>query len=86
MAKSDGSVDIWDLLDRTHEPSLTQTISAAPVTSIFPKQVRGRFDKDRNAAETAAAMVAGDWGEAKIEREIRRQNLKDRQISGKKER
>ncbi|XP_076440866.1 dynein axonemal intermediate chain 3-like isoform X2 [Babylonia areolata] len=39
IAKQDGSVDVWDLLDKTHEPSLTQSVSPAPITNIFPYQV-----------------------------------------------
>jgi dynein intermediate chain 3, axonemal len=43
IAKSDGSIDVWDLLDRTHAPILTQSISAHQLTfiscrSISPKQ------------------------------------------------
>ncbi|KAL8583506.1 hypothetical protein ACOMHN_056316 [Nucella lapillus] len=39
IAKQDGSVDVWDLLDKTHEPSLTQSVSPAPITNIYPFQV-----------------------------------------------
>nr|KAG5698305.1 hypothetical protein BaRGS_017007 [Batillaria attramentaria] len=39
ISKDDGSVDVWDLLDKTHEPSLTQSVSPAPITNIFPYQV-----------------------------------------------
>ena len=39
IAKQDGSVDVWDLLDKTHEPSLTQSVSPAPITNIYPYQV-----------------------------------------------
>lgn len=39
IAKSDGSVDIWDLLDRTHAPILTQSISIHKLTFIsFPNK------------------------------------------------
>lgn len=34
IAKSDGSVDIWDLLDRTHAPILSQSISIHRLTFI----------------------------------------------------
>lgn len=39
IAKNDGSVDVWDLLDKTHEPTLTQSVSPAPITTIFPFQI-----------------------------------------------
>ena len=37
IAKSDGSIDIWDLLDRTHAPILTQSISIHKLTFISCK-------------------------------------------------
>ncbi len=39
ITKQDGTLDVWDLLDRTHEPSMSQSISPAPITCIFPWQV-----------------------------------------------
>lgn len=36
IAKVDGSVEVWDLLDKTHEPSLVQSVSPAPITTIYP--------------------------------------------------
>ncbi|XP_071984574.1 dynein axonemal intermediate chain 3 [Engystomops pustulosus] len=36
IGKEDGNVDIWDLLEKTHEPSQTQNISAAAITYIKP--------------------------------------------------
>lgn len=39
ISKNDGSVDVWDLLDKTHEPTLTQSVSPAPITTIFPFQI-----------------------------------------------
>lgn len=39
ITKQDGSIDIWDLLDRTHEPCMNQSISPVPITSIYPYQV-----------------------------------------------
>lgn len=37
IAKSDGTVDIWDLLDRTHAPILSQSISIHKLTFISCK-------------------------------------------------
>lgn len=34
VAKADGSIDIWDLLDRSHEPSMTVNVSSFPLTSL----------------------------------------------------
>ncbi|EDO29743.1 predicted protein [Nematostella vectensis] len=45
IAKADGMVDVWDLLDRSHEPSLTQNITAATITTIFPHQVSTKNQK-----------------------------------------
>jgi WD40 repeat protein len=42
ITKQDGSVDIWDLLDRTHEPCMNQSLSPAPITCIFPYQVTSK--------------------------------------------
>ncbi|ESP02449.1 hypothetical protein LOTGIDRAFT_199692 [Lottia gigantea] len=39
VAKADGSVDVWDLLDKTHEASMNQSISATAITTLFPHQV-----------------------------------------------
>ncbi|WAR24235.1 DNAI3-like protein [Mya arenaria] len=39
ISKMDGSVDIWDLLDKTHEPSITQSVSPVAITRIFPHPV-----------------------------------------------
>ncbi|KAE8609374.1 hypothetical protein XENTR_v10011791 [Xenopus tropicalis] len=36
IGKEDGNVDVWDLLEKTHEPSQTQNIAAAPITYIRP--------------------------------------------------
>lgn len=42
ITKQDGSVDIWDLLDRTHEPSMNQSVSPAPITCIYPFAVTNK--------------------------------------------
>jgi hypothetical protein len=34
IAKADGTIDIWDLLDRTHAPILTQSISIHKLSFI----------------------------------------------------
>ncbi|XP_030062184.1 dynein axonemal intermediate chain 3 [Microcaecilia unicolor] len=36
IGKEDGNVDIWDLLEKTHEPSQTQNISSVLITCIKP--------------------------------------------------
>lgn len=43
ISKADGAVDVWDLLDKTHEPCLTQSVSPAPITSIYPYQTTRRL-------------------------------------------
>lgn len=39
IAKVDGSIDVWDLLDKTHEPTLTQNVSPTAITVLYPHQV-----------------------------------------------
>ena len=34
VGRADGSIDVWDLLDRSHEPSMSVAITSAAVTSI----------------------------------------------------
>nr|CAB3267718.1 WD repeat-containing protein 63 [Phallusia mammillata] len=36
LGTNDGNVEVWDLLDRTHEPLLVQNVTAAQVTQIVP--------------------------------------------------
>ncbi len=43
IAKQDGTLDVWDLLDRTHEPSMSQSITPAPITAIYPWQVTSEY-------------------------------------------
>ena len=43
IAKQDGTLDVWDLLDRTHEPSMSQSITPAPITNIYPWQVTSEY-------------------------------------------
>ncbi|XP_072024061.1 dynein axonemal intermediate chain 3-like isoform X2 [Amphiura filiformis] len=42
IGTADGNVDVWDLLDRTHEPSLSQNVSASAITNIFPWDVSNK--------------------------------------------
>ncbi|KAK2179552.1 hypothetical protein NP493_483g01017 [Ridgeia piscesae] len=42
IGKQDGSVDVWDLLDRTHEPSMNQNVTQASITAIFPFAVTAK--------------------------------------------
>ncbi|KAA0706513.1 WD repeat-containing protein 63 [Triplophysa tibetana] len=39
IGKEDGSVEVWDLLEKSHEPSLTQNISTASITSVRAKSI-----------------------------------------------
>ena len=41
ITKQNGNVDVWDLLDRSHEPSLAQNISTMSITSIQSWQLTG---------------------------------------------
>eukprot|EP00794_Sanderia_malayensis_P008204 gene8204-9084_t len=42
IGKSDGSVDVWDLLDKTHEAFLTQNVTPVTIKTIFPYQVSSK--------------------------------------------
>ncbi|XP_038048584.1 dynein intermediate chain 3, axonemal-like isoform X2 [Patiria miniata] len=42
IGRSDGNIDIWDLLDKTHEPSLSQNVSASTITQIYPWVVNSK--------------------------------------------
>ncbi|EDV22170.1 uncharacterized protein TRIADDRAFT_29120 [Trichoplax adhaerens] len=42
IGKVDGMIDVWDLLDRSHEPSLVQDISSASITYIYAHQLSSR--------------------------------------------
>mmetsp|Transcript_3748 Transcript_3748/g.9465 ORF Transcript_3748/g.9465 Transcript_3748/m.9465 type:complete len:857 (+) Transcript_3748:102-2672(+) len=49
LAKADGAVDVWDLADRTHEPSTTFNVGSAAVTSL-----------SMFAQQSAQLLAAGD--------------------------
>lgn len=36
IARKDGTIDVWDVLDKTHEPFLSQNITPFCITSIVP--------------------------------------------------
>uniref|UniRef100_A0A4W3HMR7 Dynein axonemal intermediate chain 3 n=1 Tax=Callorhinchus milii TaxID=7868 RepID=A0A4W3HMR7_CALMI len=36
IGKENGNIEVWDLLEKTHEPSQIQNISSAPITCIKP--------------------------------------------------
>jgi hypothetical protein len=42
ITKSDGSLEIWDLLDFSHIPTATQTISSSPLSYLEPYQAPGK--------------------------------------------
>ncbi|XP_066297797.1 dynein axonemal intermediate chain 3-like [Branchiostoma lanceolatum] len=42
IATEEGNVEVWDLLDKTHEPTLTQNITACSITRIFPWQISSK--------------------------------------------
>ncbi len=39
ISKQNGSIDIWDIVDRTHAPSLSQSISSSAVTYLNIKNI-----------------------------------------------
>ncbi|CAF3107715.1 unnamed protein product [Rotaria socialis] len=42
ISKQNGSVDIWDIIDRTHAPSLSQSISSSAVTFLNIKVISSK--------------------------------------------
>ncbi|XP_073678880.1 dynein axonemal intermediate chain 3 [Garra rufa] len=42
IGKEDGSIEVWDLLQNTHEPSLNQNISSAGVTCIRTSSISSK--------------------------------------------
>lgn len=39
ISKQNGSIDIWDIVDRTHGPSISQSISSSAVTYLNIKNI-----------------------------------------------
>eukprot|EP00118_Oscarella_pearsei_P015193 m.135700 g.135700 ORF g.135700 m.135700 type:complete len:900 (+) comp38161_c0_seq11:190-2889(+) len=39
ITRCDGNIEVWDFLDKSHEPTKTQNVSAAAITSIYPFQM-----------------------------------------------
>ncbi len=39
ISKQNGSIDIWDIIDRTHAPSISQSISSSAVTYLNIKNI-----------------------------------------------
>ena len=39
ISKSDGCIDVWDLLDRTSDPVLTQSVSPHAITKLNPIKI-----------------------------------------------
>uniref|UniRef100_A0A7M6DQP7 WD repeat-containing protein 63 n=3 Tax=Clytia hemisphaerica TaxID=252671 RepID=A0A7M6DQP7_9CNID len=39
IGKADGNIDVWDLLDKSHEPFLTQNVSPVPIITVSPFQM-----------------------------------------------
>ncbi len=39
ISKQNGSIDIWDIVERTHAPSLSQSISSSAVTYLNIKNI-----------------------------------------------
>ncbi|KAF7696329.1 dynein axonemal intermediate chain 3 isoform X2 [Silurus meridionalis] len=42
IGKEDGSLEVWNLLEKTHEPVLNQNISSSPITCIKPRIVSSK--------------------------------------------
>jgi len=42
IGRDDGNIDVWDLMDRSHEPSMSQNISSSAITSLEPYKVSSK--------------------------------------------
>ena len=42
IGKEDGNIDVWDLMDRSHEPSMSQNITSSAVTFLVPYRVSSK--------------------------------------------
>lgn len=42
IGREDGNIDVWDLMDRSHEPSMSQNISSSAITSLVPYKVSSK--------------------------------------------
>jgi len=42
VGRADGNVDVWDLMDRSHMPSMSQNISSSAITSLEPYKVSSK--------------------------------------------
>lgn len=58
LATSAGSLEVWDLLDRSHEPSIKISASNCAITSIaFSNSPPKHFTHGSNLADTQSAAV-----------------------------
>jgi len=39
LATSNGDIEVWDLLDRTHEPIIRQNVTSSIITKVVPTQI-----------------------------------------------
>eukprot|EP01135_Chromosphaera_perkinsii_P005184 Nk52_evm2s322 gene=Nk52_evmTU2s322 len=39
ICKANGEIDVWDLLDRSHEPSMSQTVSSSAIKYMYPMNI-----------------------------------------------
>ncbi|CAI8052445.1 Dynein intermediate chain 3, axonemal [Geodia barretti] len=42
LCQQNGGLEVWDLMDRSHEPTLSQNISSLPITSINPFRITSK--------------------------------------------
>lgn len=56
IAKVDGTLDIWDLVDQTHKPSFTAPIVSIPITSMEFRPT----NSSKSGRQGAQMLAAGD--------------------------
>ena len=42
IGRNDGNIDVWDLLDKSHEPFLTQNVTPVPVISVVTHSITSK--------------------------------------------
>eukprot|EP01062_Namystynia_karyoxenos_P021941 TRINITY_DN18384_c0_g2_i1.p1 TRINITY_DN18384_c0_g2~~TRINITY_DN18384_c0_g2_i1.p1 ORF type:complete len:746 (+),score=236.20 TRINITY_DN18384_c0_g2_i1:109-2346(+) len=59
VGTADGNIQVWDLLDRSHEPIVTQAVSQDPVSAMEFKPAAQDGKRGRDASERTEALAVG---------------------------
>eukprot|EP01065_Artemidia_motanka_P052397 TRINITY_DN9455_c0_g1_i1.p1 TRINITY_DN9455_c0_g1~~TRINITY_DN9455_c0_g1_i1.p1 ORF type:complete len:778 (+),score=240.01 TRINITY_DN9455_c0_g1_i1:252-2336(+) len=59
VGTADGNVQVWDLLDRSHEPIVTQAVSQDPISAMEFKPTASDGRRGRDTSERTEALAVG---------------------------